>query len=264
MKARDGAVKGDGISKVWHGLSKKMVFENFATYYFDCPTSTTTNMSVAAARFTSQGQGIILELQSKYKDHCAVLLDVSPFSRFPEEREMLALNEPLIISDILKRNETNHQWQSLAKWVRALLYFEKIATGNAADETWNISDDGGVMETLADIMEDHLGTGFVEHDTPQYVLDLFRTYLGKQEMPRFDDIDSIRDELSPRLKQWVFHMDSTRNPKQGDLKVSPSKIRKLFPNALNFTNEKGYIVHLRTDEGIQGIPGNSQENKPMV
>ena len=67
-------------SVVWHGLSQKMVFSEFAPY-FDCPTSTTTKKNIAMV-FAGNGSGLILKLKSKFKDKCAFMLDVSVFSNF--------------------------------------------------------------------------------------------------------------------------------------------------------------------------------------
>ena len=66
---------------VWHGLSQKMVFKEFSAY-FDCPTSTTTELTVAA-RF-SGGEGIVLKLKPKYKKDTVMMLDVSHFSNYPD------------------------------------------------------------------------------------------------------------------------------------------------------------------------------------
>ena len=67
---------------VWHGLSQKMLFESFGCH-FDCPTSTTTQQSVAQT-FTGNGGGFILKLKSQYINNCATMLDVSTFSDFTD------------------------------------------------------------------------------------------------------------------------------------------------------------------------------------
>eukprot|EP01084_Bolivina_argentea_P302448 522035_1 len=72
---------------VWHGVSSKMLFDNFAAY-FDCPTSTTTQKSIAQA-FSDNGNGIILKLKSKHNNNCAWMLDVSVFSDYTDECERL-------------------------------------------------------------------------------------------------------------------------------------------------------------------------------
>ena len=51
---------------VWHGISCKMVFENFATLYFDTPTSTSTSRAVSQG--FSGPNGITLKLKSKFKE----------------------------------------------------------------------------------------------------------------------------------------------------------------------------------------------------
>lgn len=67
---------------VWHGLSQKMVFKEFSTY-FDCPTSTTTQVQVAA-NFAEDGGGIVLKLKSRHADNPCIALDVSHFSAYQE------------------------------------------------------------------------------------------------------------------------------------------------------------------------------------
>eukprot|EP01084_Bolivina_argentea_P019286 35878_1 len=119
---------------VWHGLSKKMLFDNFAVY-FTCPTSTTTQKNVAQT-FSGNGNGIVLKLKAKHKNNCPWMLDVSLFSDFTDECERLFFNETLIITDILII--INKRWVSFKKYINACLYFNKITTGNANNDTWNI------------------------------------------------------------------------------------------------------------------------------
>ena len=113
---------GERMSKddvVWHGLSSKMLFGDFAAY-FDCPTSTTTQRNVAQT-FSGNGSGIILKLKSKHTVNCAYMLNVSLFSDFTDECERLFLNETLIITDILSIQ--NQRWVSHKKYIEACLYF---------------------------------------------------------------------------------------------------------------------------------------------
>ena len=72
----------DTNDTVWRGVSEKMFFTGFSAY-FDCPTSTTTEMSVAAATFAGHGRGIVLELASRQTDSPCRALDVTRFSRYP-------------------------------------------------------------------------------------------------------------------------------------------------------------------------------------
>ena len=51
---------------VWHVISSKMLFENFATLYFDTPTSASTSQQIAQ-EFSGR-DGIILRLKSKYEE----------------------------------------------------------------------------------------------------------------------------------------------------------------------------------------------------
>ena len=107
-------------SVVWHGLSSKMLFGRFATY-FDCPTSTTTQKNVAQT-FSGGGSGIILKLKSFYNQNCAFHLDVSLFSDFTDECERLFLNDLLIITDILTVNKQKQKWVSFKKFMSALCF----------------------------------------------------------------------------------------------------------------------------------------------
>lgn len=279
---------------VWHGLSEKMVFENFASlslfchhafeypsisallchvhfhrFYFDSPTSTTVDKRVAQA-FTLQGEGIILQLKSKYNTNCATMLDVSRFSDYPEgmqihfelhrnfsisimflrddtEQERLFLSETLIITDVLKVDPDESVWHSHSKHLKAILFFEKITTGNAAEERWNILESEMVMKQLVDLIEDHFSK---ERDpdqeeypnrTPRYILDLFGTYLRKQQMPRFDNIDVIWEKLLCALQDF-FCDDNVQSSEFS--RLSQERVQRLFPNALNYTDERGYMKSL--------------------
>ena len=110
---------------VWHGVSRRMHFESFATY-FECPTSTSTSKEVA--RTFSGPDGMILKLKSKFKESCSVMLNVSVFSDYPEECERLFVKETLIITDVMMK--VDDKWTSFGLYFKALVYFEVCHTSN--------------------------------------------------------------------------------------------------------------------------------------
>eukprot|EP01084_Bolivina_argentea_P299601 516442_1 len=89
--------------KVYHGLSKVMMFERF-TAYFNQPVSTTIEYHTAL-KF-SQGQGIVLEFRRGGKNPSLIpkYLDVSWLSTFPEEDERLFYGDNIVfeIFDIIE------------------------------------------------------------------------------------------------------------------------------------------------------------------
>lgn len=107
---------------VWHGVSRKMKFESFATF-FECPTSTSTDRIIA--RGFSGSSGVILRLKSKFKKSCSVMLNVSVFSNYPEECERLFVKETLIITDVMMR--IDGQWVKFGVYFEALIYFQVLA-----------------------------------------------------------------------------------------------------------------------------------------
>ena len=164
------------------------------------------------------------------------------------EKERLFINEPLIIADVMRKElfdveingerKKERRWKSHAQWVQAILFFEMISTGNAADETWNISAGKEVMATMADIIDDHPRdngdiTEYGKRGTPPYIRNLFKTYLEKQKMPRFDGILKIEDTLDQRLRDHLFE--------RSDQSISQQKVSSLFPNAFEYMNEQGYF-----------------------
>ena len=113
---------GDRMSPktvVWHGVSHRMLFENFATF-FECPTSTSIERLVAQG--FSGSDGVILKLKSKFKNSCSVMLDVSAFSNYPAESERLFVKETLIITDVMMR--IDNEWTMFGVYFEALVYFE--------------------------------------------------------------------------------------------------------------------------------------------
>ena len=130
-------------------------------------------------------------------------------------------------------------------YVAALLYFEKITTGNAKDTSWNIDESIIVQNTLARIIDDYKGLAFslsVNSSVPHYILVLFSHYCSKQSMPRFHDIDQFQAEMSAELQKHLFlEIISPEHVylKDGKTRITQTKVKELFPNARQFINDQG-------------------------
>lgn len=263
---------------VWHGVSRKMLFESFATY-FECPTSTSIHQDVAAS--FSGPNGVILKLKSKFNRDCAVMFNVSVFSRFSES-ERLFVKETLIISDVLI--SFDGQWTSCDPYFEPLVYFEvcagmesmvcsfgvfhflllyvqKITTGNATNDSWNIVESQKVQKTLALIIGDYIeakskiGADFTSK-IPKYIRNLFDHYCSEKEKPQFNGIDQIQEDMVVELKRHIFI--SERNIVAANMadnmlislgcdrkqKVSHEKVKLLFPNAEMYVNDQAQNISL--------------------
>lgn len=281
---------------VWHGVSRKMRFDKFATY-FECPTSTSTEKAIAAS--FSGSNGVILKLQSKYKTKCSVMLDVSTFSNYPAESERLFVKETLIITDIVML--IDDEWIQFGKWFQALVYFEvnhmlklnimsifrcwsvwcsqKITTGNATDDSWNISESKKVQKTLALIIEDYIEAQSTTNEertskVPAYIRTLFHHYCTRKDEPRFDGLNEIQTSMSIKLQEHLFENtidpeklkrrdtkkanspmarrdtkranSPTAQKKKAKQQISHQKVQLLFPNATMYINDKGEQTNIAT------------------
>ena len=119
---------------VWHGVSRRMKFESFATF-FECPTSTSTEQEVAV-KF-SGSDGMILKLKSKFNRDCSTMLDVSTFSNYPAECERLFVKEALIISDVMMR--IDEKWTQFGLYFEALVFFEVCCQSNRLNNLIKVS-----------------------------------------------------------------------------------------------------------------------------
>eukprot|EP01084_Bolivina_argentea_P090467 163018_1 len=89
------------LSTVYHGLSIKMCFEEFKTY-FNSPISTTTSRK-AARLFTKNNNGIVLSLKCGIKESNDIskipkYLSVSWISDFPGEEEQLFYGSHVVLT----------------------------------------------------------------------------------------------------------------------------------------------------------------------
>ena len=249
-------------SVVWHGLSSKMLFSQFATY-FDCPTSTTTQKNVAQT-FSGNGSGIILKLKSFYNENCAWHLDVSLFSDFTDECERLFLNDPLVITDILTIDRKKQKWVSYKKYMGALLFFNKITTGMALDHKWNIRDSLSIQQALVSIITDYYGSmrnnnKKSDDDVPNYIRILFRHYCLKHESPVFNDVDKIQHLMDKKLQTLMFG-----NVKQSAEEIDPNDftqkiqhifVQALFPNATKYKNDQKETILMKSGDTINPLRG---------
>ena len=79
-------------------------------------------------------QGLILALKSQFKDNRSRMLNVQPLSAYRDEKEGLFMHQFVMIYDVidLKRR------RRLTKEMKALNYFNKLTTGCALDDRWNL------------------------------------------------------------------------------------------------------------------------------
>ena len=267
---------------VWHGVTRKMKFDSFATY-FECPTSTSKSRFVA--RGFSGPNGMILKLKSMFKESCSMMLDVSVFSNYPEECERLFVKETLIIIDVMI--SVDDVWTSFGLYFQALVYFEvcckisrlknlgivyrcwcllydqKITTGNATNDSWNISESHKVQRTLASIISDYIdarskvGTQFTSK-IPKYIRTLFEHYCSKNIKPDFNGIDHIREKMALKLQSHFFVdtvsqqrvVDSILNglyvegSEEQTYVISREKVVLLFPNATMYINDQAKEIEM--------------------
>ena len=268
---------------VWHGVERQMKFESFAPY-FECPTSTSTSKIVAQG-FSGWG-GMILKLKSKFKNSCSVMLDVSVFSNYPEECERLFVKETLIIHDVMMR--VDDEWTSFGLYFQALVYFEvcckisglnnlstvyccwclfygqKITTGNATNDSWNISESKKVQKTLALIISDYVDArsnvkAVLTSKIPRYIRTLFKHYCSKNIKPDFHGIDQIQEKMTAEL-QFHFFVDTIPilgtglsfvaesggffEGSEEQTYISRETVLLLFPNATIYINDQAKEIEI--------------------
>lgn len=140
---------------------------------------------------------------------------------------------------------------------------QKITTGNAInrDDDWNISESKDVQRTLSSIIHNHTKakTGNKEKSgdrIPKYIQNLFDHYCSRCMKPQFQGIDQLQHKLFVPLQRQIFV-----DPKSGtgddneeetpvlqredtSRKVSHEKVKLLFPNAMQYINEKGEQISM--------------------
>merc|ERR1719300_661673 len=97
------------------------------------------------------------------------------------------------------------EWKKFGNYIEAMLYFEKITTGNATKKNWNISESRKVQRVLAHIISDYIVTLSGTDDTNssnkinEYVRALFTNYCFKKQIPRFNGIDQIQQKNDSQI-----------------------------------------------------------------
>ena len=119
---------------VYCGLNIPLIF-NSLHQRFECPLSTTGEITVAdqfSVNDETEQRGLILKL--KRANPKTRYLNVAPFSTYNNEDERLFMGSTLKIVDIVVRNE-NLQFESLEKYISALLLLEHIVRGQFLQST---------------------------------------------------------------------------------------------------------------------------------
>lgn len=150
----------------------------------------------------------------------------------------------------------------------SLLCDQKITTGNATNDSWNISRSQKVQKTLALIISDcieaesNLPAKF-RSKIPNYIRTLYDQYRLKTIKPRFDGIDQIQHGMAVELQEHIF-VDAVDMAKRKlaismelsmaldleamglanteslnvEQQISHEKVLLLFPNAQMYINDQ--------------------------
>eukprot|EP01084_Bolivina_argentea_P243402 408047_1 len=180
--------------KVYHGLNRKMNFEEFQSY-FNQPISTTS--SIEAAQMFSRGTGIILTLKSAAKHlrdarKIPKYLSVSFLSDFPGEEERLFYGAYVIfqISNIIEAETlTDH-----SKELSALIDFQKLIQNEAIE--WNSSINSDILTTF---VNQRCNVDHEEKSASTYGTELFNYFCDNVSwvsIQRFQDLPTnLRNAL---------------------------------------------------------------------
>ena len=145
---------------------------------------------------------------------------------------------------------------------------QKITTGNATNDSWNISESKKVQKTLALIISDYIDarSKVAEEFTskiPKYIRTLFEHYCSKNIKPRFDGIDQIQYKMVAELQSHFF-VDTISQERAVDSILADAafidaegsdlvqeiyiilheRVQLLFPNAKKYINEKGQHISI--------------------
>ena len=154
--------------------------------------------------------------------------------------------------------------------------------GDAGDDSWNISENERVQDTLADIIIDYIYSEVMNSENrddnhipedirdlyydestsgpiPEYVRVLFHHHCSKNAMPRLDNIHQIKDEMATKLQILLFdRLETERRSYVKDkedrpssvtlrqthrLEISPQKLRLLFPTATHYIDDQHREIH---------------------
>eukprot|EP01083_Nonionella_stella_P037943 103357_1 len=238
----------------YHGINTELVFADF-TAYFNCPTSTTGQLSVAAL-FASD-QGIILSLSGKIKGGGkAKFMNVSWFSDYPNEDERLLYgyhNQLEILS--IYTAQFNY-----VKFIRALKVFDILTdpfTGAETNRKYARLGDvqnrrkycdyllSMVKKTVdieqynAEIKQQKQNKKLKRKkwrtkEIPQYMMNIFNYFLVRQTAVTFD-VDKL-NALNHVLTTYFLIRQESLDTVDGnnDVCLNFSILLKLFPNATSF------------------------------
>eukprot|EP01083_Nonionella_stella_P129255 392124_1 len=243
----------------YHGINTELVFADF-TAYFNCPTSTTGQLSVAAL-FASD-QGIILSLSGKIKGGGkAKFMNVSWFSDYPNEDERLLYgyhNQLEILS--IYGSSLNY-----IAFIRALKVFDILTdpnTGAALSTKYAHLGDSHKRRKYCDYLLSMAKKAvdieqynqdieqqkqnkklkrkkWTTKEVPQYMMNMFNYFVIRQTAIEFD-LYRLQELNHPLEKYFVIHQKSVGKMDGNDYCFNFKILLKLFPNATTFTLDFGY------------------------
>eukprot|EP01084_Bolivina_argentea_P016394 30682_1 len=153
--------KTTGSMVLYHGIDKIMKFSQMNAW-FRAPTSTTTS-PVVAQTFSLGDNGCILALKTdeigEYRQ-----FDVSLFSDYPQEYEVLIMKSKWTFYDIIIGGNSNKDW------IEALKFLQCLLMGGVVENQWN--------------------------DLSEFVLKLIQSEMRINGEYNIDNVDVIDDELA--------------------------------------------------------------------
>eukprot|EP01084_Bolivina_argentea_P083383 150967_1 len=143
--------------QVYHGLNKKMHFNEFAAF-FNQPVSTTSSIR-AAANF-AEGTGIILSLKSGF--NVPKYLSISWLSDFPNENERLFYGEKVefLIHDIIDATDGN---RTHSKELFMFNIFQKCIQGQTVEWNQDNNETNKLIDDLVLLIKYVQNINFVEN-----------------------------------------------------------------------------------------------------
>eukprot|EP01083_Nonionella_stella_P218432 783298_1 len=243
----------------YHGINTELVFANFIAY-FNCPTSTTAQLSVASL-FASD-RGIILRLCGKIKGGGKTkFMNVSWFSDYPNEDERLLYgyhNQLEILS--IYGSSLNY-----IAFIRALKVFDILTdpnTGAALSNKYAHLGDSHKRRKYCDYLLSMTKKAvdieqynqdieqqkqnkklkrkkWTTKEVPQYMMNMFNYFVIRQTAIEFD-LYRLQELNHPLEKYFVIHQKSVGKMDGNDYCFNFKILLKLFPNATTFTLDFGY------------------------
>lgn len=186
----------------YHGISRRLLFEKFYAA-FNCPISTTTEISVAK-NFRQSLKGIILCVSCQSNQALISYLDVSWLSNFRGESERLFYGAHLRIIDI----EWRHH--HLEYYLRSLTLFLRITNGNLyAHDKFMMGI--GNQKRLVKLIKSHMNR-FVQK--PMNKVKVSMVWLDEEDYDTNEE--SNDDEKLPETQTKLGHRKSSSLPLEFD------------------------------------------------